>query len=169
MKIYILDASGLINGFYSKDSLNLMTSSTVNEIKDINTEMLLNNCIEEGFIKIEDVDYSNDDEIKEVLLDSGDFTRLSETDKDIVALALKHKREGDDVITVTDDYSMQNTLKILNLKFKPVRTKGIKKTIQWKKICKGCRKEYPSDTSLEECDICGSPIIRKRMNAHSNF
>ena len=125
MKLYILDASGLINGFYSKDSLNLMTSSTVNEIKDINTEMLLNNCINEGFIKIEDVDYSNDD--------------------------------------------VQNTLKLLNLKFKSVRTKGIKNTIQWKKICKGCRKEYPSDTSLEECDICGSPIIRKRMNAHSNF
>lgn len=169
MKIYILDASGLINGFYSKDSLNLMTSSTVNEIKDINTEILLNNCIEEGFIKIEDVDYSEDSEIKEVLIDSGDFTRLSETDKDIVALALKHKHEGDDVITVTDDYSMQNTLKLLNLKFKSVRTKGIKKTIQWKKICKGCRKEYPSDTLLEECDICGSPIIRKRMNAHSNY
>ena len=169
MKIYILDASGLINGFYSKDSLNLMTSSTVNEIRDINTEMLLNNCINEGYIKIEDVDYSDDDEISGVLLDSGDFTRLSDTDKDIVALALKHKREGDDVITVTDDYSMQNTLKLLNLKFKSVRTNGIKKTIQWKKICKGCRKEYPSDTSLEECDICGSPIIRKRMNAHSNY
>lgn len=169
MKIYILDASGLINGFYSKDSLNLMTSSTVNEIKDINTEILLENCIEEGFIKIEDVDYSRDEQIREVLLDSGDFTRLSDTDKDIVALALKHKREGDDVITVTDDYSMQNTLKLLNLKFKSVRTKGIKKTIQWKKVCKGCRKEYPSDTALEECDVCGSPIIRKRMNAHSNF
>lgn len=169
MKLYILDASGLINGFYSKDSLNLMTSSTVNEIKDINTEMLLDNCIREGIIKIEDVDYSKDEEIMDVLLSSGDFTRLSQTDKDIVALALKHQREGDEVITVTDDYSMQNTLKLLHLRFQSVRTKGIKKTIQWKKICKGCRKEYPSDTTLEECEICGSPIIRKRMNAHSNF
>lgn len=169
MKVYILDASGLINGFYSKDSLNLMTSSTVNEIKDINTEILLENCIDEGIIKIEDVDYSGDEEIRKVLLDSGDFTRLSQTDKDIVALALKHKREGDEVVTVTDDYSMQNTLKLLNLKFKPVRTKGIEKTIQWKKVCKGCRMEYPSDTTLEECDVCGSPIIRKRMNAHSNY
>ena len=164
----VLDASGLINGFYSENTLNLMTSSTVNEIKDINTEMLLNNCINEGIIRIEDVDYSNDEEIMNVLLSSGDLMRLSETDKDIVALALKHKKEGDDVITVTDDYSMQNALKLLNLKFKSVRTKGIEKTIQWKKICKGCRKEYPSDTPLEECDICGSPIIRKRMNARSN-
>ena len=168
MKVYILDASGLINGFYSQNDVNLMTSSTVSEIKDINTEMLLNNLINEEKVIIEDVDYANDEEINEVLLGSGDLTRLSATDKDIIALALKHKRDGDDVITVTDDYSMQNALKLLKLKFKSVRTKGIKNTIQWKKLCKGCRMEYPADTKLEECDICGSPIIRKRMNAKSN-
>lgn len=39
MKVYILDASGLINGFYSKKSPNFMTSSTVSEIKDINTQI----------------------------------------------------------------------------------------------------------------------------------
>lgn len=168
MKVYILDASGLINGFYSNDFQNYMTSSTVREIKDINTEMLLNNLISEKVIIIKDVDYSNDHEINDVLLSSGDLMRLSSTDKDIIALALKHKRDGDDVTTVTDDYSMQNALKLLGLKFKSVRTKGIKDTIQWKKVCKGCRKEYSADDTSEECDICGSPIIRKRMNAHSN-
>lgn len=169
MKIYILDASGLINGFYSKDSPNFMTSTTVSEIKDINTEILLNNCIEEGLITIEDVDYTDDESIQEVLLSSGDLMRLSSTDKDIIALALKHKKEGDDVVTVTDDYSMQNALKLLDIKFKPVLTQGIKKTIKWKKICKGCRKEYSSDSKETICDICGSPIIRKRVNGHSNY
>lgn len=168
MKTYILDASGIINGFYSENDKNVMTSSTVREIKDINTEMLLNNLINEQRITIEDVDYADDDEIMDVLLSSGDLMRLSETDKEIVALALKYRRDGHEVITVTDDYSMQNALKLLHLKFQSVRTKGIKETIQWKKICKGCRQEYPADTKLEECDICGSPIIRKRMNAHSN-
>ena len=142
MKVYILDASALINGFYIKDCLNIMTSSTVSEIKDINTE---------------------------ILLSSGDLTRLSDTDKDIVALSLKHKYAGDEVITVTDDYSIQNVLKLLNIKYKTVFTKGIKDTISWKKICKGCRKEFSADTSFEECDICGSPIIRKRVNAHTNY
>lgn len=168
MKLYILDASGLINGFYSEKHKNMMTSSTVNEIKDINTEMLLNNLLNEEQIIIEDVDYTGDEEIMNVLLSSGDFMRLSDTDKDIIALALKYKREGHEVITVTDDYSMQNALKLLKLKFKTVRTEGIKNTVKWKKICKGCRQEYPADTKLVECDICGSPIIRKRMNAHSN-
>ena len=168
MKIYVLDASGLINGFCSNDSLNLMTSSTVSEIKDINTEILLNNYISEGKIRIETVVYDDDEDIKEVLLSSGDLMRLSDTDKDIIALSLKYKKMGLDVITVTDDYSMQNALKLLNLKFMSVRTKGIKKTIKWKRICKGCRKEYSSDSTEEVCDICGSPIIRKRLNARSN-
>ena len=168
MKVYVLDASGLINGFYSEDYQNIMTSSTINEIKDINTEMLLNNLINEKRVIIEDVEYSEAEEIMEVLLSSGDLMRLSDTDKDIIALALKYIRDGNNVITVTDDYSMQNALKLLNIKFKSVRTAGIKNTIKWKKICKGCRQEYPADTKLEECDICGSPIIRKRMKAHSN-
>lgn len=169
MKIYILDASGLINGFYSKDSPNFMTSTTVSEIKDISTEILLNDCIEEGLITIEDVDYTDDESLQEVLLSSGDLMRLSSTDKDIIALALKHKKEGDDVVTVTDDYSMQNALKLLDIEFKPVLTQGIKKTIKWKKICKGCRKEYSSDSKETICDVCGSPIIRKRVNGHSNY
>ena len=169
MKIYVLDASALINGFYSKDSLNVMTSSTVTEIKDINTEILLNNCINEGLIEIEQVNFENDPEVYNVLSNSGDLMRLSETDKEIVALSYKYKKLGHDVITVTDDYSMQNALKLLDIPFKTVLTKGINETIQWKKLCKGCRKEYPSDTKEEECEICGSPIIRKRVNAHSNI
>ena len=169
MKIYVLDASALINGFYSKDSLNVMTSSTVTEIKDINTEILLNNCINEGLIEIEQVNFENDPEVYDVLSNSGDLMRLSETDKEIVALSYKYKKLGHDVITVTDDYSMQNALKLLDIPFKTVLTKGINETIQWKKLCKGCRKEYPSDTKEEECEICGSPIIRKRVNAHSNI
>lgn len=64
---------------------------------------------------------------------------------------------------------MQNALKLLDIEFKPVLTQGIKKTIKWKKICKGCRKEYSSDSKETICDVCGSPIIRKRVNGHSNY
>ena len=169
MKVYNLDASALINGFYMKDNLNIMVSSAVSEIKDINAEILLNNCIDEKILKIESVSADEYSRLNEVLLESGDYMRLSQTDKDVIALALKYESMGHDVITVSDDYSMQNVLKLLDLKFKSVFTKGIKKTIVWQNICKGCRKKYPGDTKLTECDICGSPIIRKRMNSHRNY
>lgn len=169
MKVYNLDASALINGFYMKDHLNIMTSSAVDEIKDINAEVLLNNCINDGILKIESVNSDDYPHLSDVLLDSGDYMRLSQTDKDVVALSLKYAGEGHEVITVTDDYSIQNVLKLLNLEFQGVYTKGIKQTISWQRICKGCRKEYPGDSKLTECDICGSPIIRKRLNSHRRY
>lgn len=168
MKVYNLDASALINGFYKKNCLNIMVSSAVAEIKDINAEILLNNCIDEKILKVESVDGKQYPQLGEVLLESGDNMRLSQTDMDVVALSLKYESMGYDVVTVTDDYSMQNVLKLLNLKFQGVYTRGIKETVKWQKICKGCRKKYPGDATLTECDICGSPIIRKRLNSHGN-
>lgn len=168
MKIYNLDASAIINGFYDKKARNIMVSGAVSEIKDINTEIILNNCIREGIITIEDVDKEDLINLDEVLLESGDITRLSNTDKDIIALSLKYERMGYDVICVTDDYSMQNVLKLLNLKYKSVNTKGIKETIKWVIQCRGCKKQYPADYAFDDCEICGSPIIRKRLNAHRN-
>ena len=71
-----------------------MTSSTVNEIKDINTEMLLDNCIREGIIKIEDVDYSKDEEIMDVV-------KNNEVKEDIKI----EKSVKDTVVQVIDDIS----------------------------------------------------------------
>ncbi|RAP52195.1 MAG: hypothetical protein BZ137_09115 [Methanosphaera sp. rholeuAM130] len=169
MKVYNLDASALINGFYKEDCLNVMVSSAAAEIKDINAEMLMNNCINDGILKIESVDSREYPRLNDVLLDSGDYMRLSQTDRDVVALALKYESMGHDVVTISDDYSIQNVLKLLNLKFQGVYTKGISQTVTWQKICKGCRREYPGDTKLIECDVCGSPIIRKRRNSHRNY
>ena len=169
MKVYNLDASAIINGFYAKNARNIMVSGAVGEIKDLNTEIRLNACIDEGIIIIEDVDKDDLSQLDETLLKSGDITRLSDTDKDIIALSLKYEKLGYDVICVTDDYSMQNVLKLLNLKYRSVSTKGITNTIQWIIQCKGCKKEYPADYKYEDCEICGSPIIRKRSNAHRNY
>ncbi len=167
--IYVLDASGLINGFYSKEYENVMTSSTVSEIRDINTQMLLNNCMNDGLIKIVDVNYESDASLHESLLKSGDYLRLSDTDKDIVFLAMLIKKYDNDVVVVTDDYSMQNTLKLLNIRYKSVLTRGINKTVTWKKVCKGCRKEYPADYEYDDCEICGSQIITKRTKIDGNY
>ena len=67
-------------------------------------------------------------------------------------------------MVVTDDYSIQNVLKIMGIPYRSVLTKGIEDVVGWVKICKGCKKKYPSDTVLIECEICGSPIYRKRIN-----
>jgi UPF0271 protein len=162
-KIFVLDASAIIGGFYSKKSANFTTPDVISEIKDLKSKILLQSAIEEGCIEIKDPDPAALKRLETVLNESGDILRLSEVDKNIVALAITLKNEGYDPTLVTDDYSMQNILKIIKMPYRSVLTKGIKDVIGWVKICKGCKKKYPPEYAMEECEICGSRIIRKRV------
>ena len=168
-KVYVLDASAIIGGFYSKNYANFTTSGAILEIKDLKSELLLRSAIENGHIKVDEPDPEDITEINQVITSSGDILRLSDVDRCIVALAFKFKRNGFKPIVVTDDYSMQNTLKTIRIDYQSVLTPGIKEIINWVKICKGCKKRYPSDYKFEECEICGSPIFRKRIKTIKNI
>ncbi|MGF7118012.1 ribonuclease VapC [Methanobacterium oryzae] len=162
-KIFVLDASAIIGGFYSNHIINYTTSDAILEIKDFKSKLLLDSAIEKGHIYVDEPDDEDKKEINSIIKSSGDILRLSDVDKNIVALALKYKKKGFEPVVITDDYSMQNTLKIINIPYKSVLTEGIKEVINWVKKCKGCKKIYPSDYSFEDCEICGSPIFKKKI------
>lgn len=162
-KIYVLDASAFIGGFYSKDSLNFTTEDVILEVKDIKSKMMLQSAIEQERIRIKEPNYRDIRGVDEIVRSSGDIVSLSDVDKKIVALALTLKKENFNPIVITDDYSMQNVLKIIKIPYRSVLTKGIKEVFRWIKICKGCKKEYTPDYPSEECEICGSTVFRKRI------
>lgn len=159
---FVLDASGIIGGFLKKNLPNYTTSQVVTEIKDIKSQIFLDDALENGLITIKEPSTKDMDEVGEVITRSGDLLRLSDVDKNVIALALTLKKEGLSPTVVTDDYSMQNVLKIMEIPFKSVLTKGIDDVVGWVKFCKGCKKVYPSDYPHSDCEICGSPISRKR-------
>lgn len=161
-KVYILDSSGIIGGFLSRKFPNYTTSDVILEIKDIKSKISLENALENGYITIKQPSSQDIQKVKEIITKSGDILRLSEVDKQIIALALTLKRENLTPTVVTDDYSIQNVLKIMKIPFKSVLTRGIEDVVGWIKFCKGCKKIYPPDYPLTECEICGSPISRKR-------
>lgn len=162
-KIFVLDASAIIGGFYSNSIVNYTTSGAILEIKDFKSKLLLESAIEKGHIHVDEPDDEDIKEINSIIKSSGDVLRLSDVDKNIVALALKYKKKGFKPVVITDDYSMQNTLKTINISYKSVLTEGIKEIISWVKKCKGCKKIYPSDYPFEDCEICGSPIFKKKV------
>jgi len=162
-QIFILDASAIIGGFYSKKEANFTTNDVIQEIKDLKSSILLESAIEKGFIKIREPDEKDIKEIDAIIKASGDILRLSDVDKNIIALALKYKKKGFKPLVITDDYSMQNTLKTINIDYRSVLTDGIDEVINWVKKCKGCKKIYPSDYQYEDCEICGSPIFKKKI------
>ncbi len=161
-KVYVLDSSGIIGGFLSRKFPNYTTSQVILEIKDIKSQIFLQNALENQQITIKEPQSQDMQKVEKVITRSGDILRLSDVDKQIIALAITLKRNNMLPTVVTDDYSIQNVLKIMEIPFRSVLTKGIEDVVGWIKFCKGCKKIYPSDYSLKDCEICGSPISRKR-------
>ena len=93
--------------------------------------------------------------VEEAARKSGDLGRLSPVDITVLALAVD---VGGTVMT--DDYSIQNTARIMGIPYKAVGQTGITKVEKWNYQCIGCQKWYKEQ--MEECPICGSPMKAHR-------
>jgi UPF0271 protein len=83
---------------------------------------------------------------------SRDTGIISETDRDLLALALEL-----DAVLYTDDFAIQNVAVRLGVKIIPMHQRKAKK-INWRYRCSGCGR-YSDHAG--ECLICGSEIKRK--------
>ena len=95
--------------------------------------------------------------VRETSAVTGDDGRLSETDTELLALALQLKAE-----IISDDYSVQNVATILQISFKTA-LQGIRKVIHWTYRCRGCGRYY--EKMEPDCPICGSEVRSVRKKA----
>ncbi|BAW30899.1 MAG TPA: ribonuclease VapC [Methanothermobacter sp.] len=158
----ILDSSAFIGGYTPSDEKNYTIAEVTEELKDLKSRILLEKSLKEGKLKIIKPKKEYIEKTEKLAKKSGDILRLSKTDKKIIALTLQLKKELKNVIIITDDYSIQNIIKIIKVPFKSIITPGINEIYQWKKICIGCKKTYPHNYPSKKCEICGSKIIKKR-------
>jgi UPF0271 protein len=86
---------------------------------------------------------------------TGDSRRLSDTDKELLALALDLGYE-----LMTDDYSIQNVARSMGIPVRGMDQKGIAEIFEWQAKCKGCGKLFPADVRV--CDVCGSNTRTRR-------
>ncbi|WP_296791629.1 ribonuclease VapC [uncultured Methanobrevibacter sp.] len=167
MKIcYVLDASAFINGFQMSSNNNFTVPEITAEIKDFESRLKFDSTINEGLVTIEDVETDYLNKINEIISQSGDVLRLSGPDKKLIALAYKLSDMGENVKVITDDYTIQNTLKIIGISYSGIITEGIKEVYNWKKVCEGCKKEFDEDYPFDDCEICGSKIFKKRIKVN---
>ena len=86
--------------------------------------------------------------VRKAATETGDSTRISPTDAEVIALALDLEAE-----LLTDDYSVQNVASHLQMSFRPVGIKAIKEVRKWRWRCTGCGKVF--DKEMSECQVCG--------------
>jgi endoribonuclease Nob1 len=99
----------------------------------------------------------------------GDSYLLSETDMQLLALALEFKAVGYTPQIVTDDYSIQNVAMKLEIGFFALATSGIKRLLEWVRYCPACHKEYSANCKFTECQICGTTLKRKPKRGPQQF
>lgn len=90
--------------------------------------------------------------VTEAASKSGDTGVISDTDRDLLALALEL-----DAVLYTDDFAIQNVATRLDVRIEPMHQRKAKKII-WRYRCSGCGR-YSDHAG--ECLICGSEIKRK--------
>lgn len=160
---YIIDASAIINGYPLDRENNYTVSEIISEIKDFKSKIKIDEAIHNKKIQIITPSEKSILKLENKLLKSGDGLRLSQPDKMIIALAFDFKYSGKKVKVITDDYTIQNELKINNIAYLGVLNKGIYNIYNWMKVCQGCKKQYSQDYPDDDCEICGSKIYKKRI------
>lgn len=155
-RVYILDTSAILSGkpLVFPDAEMITTFSMSSELqpggKDYQNFMYL----KDKGLKFKIPSEESIDFIKKTSKKTGDATRISNVDLEILALALDLHKEGFNCILLSDDYSIQNIASELKLNFEGISQKGITKKLKWGVRCRGCGKKFKGDISV--CPICGS-------------
>ena len=153
MKRYVLDTCALLEEYTMPPNAKLFITPSV--IAELNRQSSNSAKYLRYRLKMASPSQKYIEKVKSAAERSGDLLKLSSTDIDILSLSLEYN-----AIVLTDDYSMQNVAKGLNIRYEGVVQQGIEREIRWKYRCKGCGKIFQSLPEKNICPICGSKIRR---------
>ena len=160
----VLDTSAFLAGFdpfsVSEDQVTVPQVEEEIRINSI-TWVRFKTAVENGKLKVKAPSEDFWNKVKASANRVGDSFFLSETDLQILALALELKAEGCTPQIVTDDYSIQNVATQIGIEFVSLATFGIRRLLEWVRYCPACHREYPADYDFTKCAVCGTALKRK--------
>lgn len=129
--------------------------------------MRIKTAIESGKLKVETPDDRFIEEVEASAGTLGDYSFLSKTDIQVLALALQLKAHGYKPIIATDDYSIQNVAKHLGIEYASLATFGIRRLLKWVRYCPACWRKYPPNYKSKTCQVCGTELKRKPVKKNA--
>ena len=151
MTDYVLDAGAIISGYQKNCAFT--TPEVVDEAVSKEAEGNVDALVTRGLVVRPPTNKARD-RVLDVAQRTGDDSRLSQADVSVIALALDMS-----AVLVTDDYSIQNVARTMDIDFLPIEQDGIKEVWGWHWLCNKCRKEMEGPG---ECFICGGEAVKKR-------
>lgn len=126
-------------------------------------------AVESGKLKIKKPSRIFIEKVEMAATSTGETFSLSETDLQVLALALELKNQGYHPLIASDDYSIQNVANKMGIKFTSLATFGIRFQLKWVRYCPACRRKYPADYKSKKCKVCGTELKRKPLEkSHLN-
>ncbi len=160
----VLDTSAFVGGLdpFTVREEQVAPPMVEKEVKKNNMTLLrFSTAVESGRLKIFAPEQQFLEQVKACATSLGDSFFLSETDMQVLAIALQVKARGDIPQIMTDDYSIQNVATKLGVQFVSLGTLGIKRVLCWIRYCPACHKTYPANFKATDCSICGTELKRK--------
>ncbi len=160
----VLDTSAFLAGFDPFSvSIDQVTAPTVEDEIRTNsmTWVRFKAAVENGRLKVKAPSEDFWNRVKASAITVGDSFFLSETDLQLLALALELKAAGYKPQILTDDYSIQNVATKMGIEFTSLATFGIRRLLEWVRYCPACHKGYPANYNSTTCTVCGTELKRK--------
>jgi UPF0271 protein len=156
-QVFIIDTSAILSGKPIRfDNVSIVTVPAVSdELNPGGRDFRTFELLKETGLAIHAPSKEAINRVKKTAQETGDDSRLSFADIEIVALAIDINKEPDKEATIlSDDYSIQNVASTLQIKFQGFSQKGITKKFKWVSRCPGCKKQFSEITKI--CPICGT-------------
>ncbi len=161
--VFVLDTSAMIYGFNPRliEGDHYTTPRVEAELLGKRTKAVTDLSISSGCLKVKSPKDEQKEKVRVRAASTGDASVLSETDIEVVALALEFKEEGQAPTVISDDYSLQNLCTNLEISFQPMMTKGISQAFWWFLYCPACGATYEKSLRSNICQVCGHTLKRK--------
>jgi endoribonuclease Nob1 len=93
---------------------------------------------------------------------AGEKGHVSQADREVIALALDLKQDGEDPVIVSDDYAVQNMAEHLHLPYGSLANFGIAHKFSWIMYCPACHRRWAGPDKT--CRVCGTELKRKVLS-----
>lgn len=152
MEKYILDTSAILSGKDMPMDRDLyVPPGVLDEIKEGGRWYKKLQRMKAAGLKVIAPSGSLIEEVNKKAKRTGDYLRLSDTDVEVVALAMYL-----DGVILTDDYSIQNISKEMHIPFEGIAQDEIEEEYTWRYRCRKCGRWYREETEI--CQTCGGEV-----------
>ncbi|MDF1539512.1 MAG: hypothetical protein P1Q69_11490 [Candidatus Thorarchaeota archaeon] len=164
MRVYLVDTGALLTNWVQKnpDARFVAPSSVIEEIRNRPSIQRVESLISLDRLSIEDAQEHCIREAQKAATETGDISVLSTQDIDLLGLAFRRSRNGDEVTVVSTDIAVLNVARFIGVKILDPRGK-ISHDVQWMMKCPACGNST-KNTKLVECEVCGTKMKRRSVS-----